>query len=198
MSFLPLNQFCDIFPGLASSGSKDEEQVSENGVKLLRGQDISAEGVISLDTMKVVDVSARKNIHRQLLQTGDIVLMSRGSGIRLAVVNANVANEKVVAFANFIVIRPSSDHILPEALLAYFESSYGHKSLMALNQGAALMHIPTAALRELEVPIPSPKKQEDIKAFYLAAKTAYVDTLALAEQQKQTSQTAIDHFWSQV
>lgn len=182
-----IGQVSQIIPGAAKGTYSLEADLDGDHAHLLKGNNLDSEGGISTVEMDRVVVSVTRNIERYMLQEGDVVVMARGSAIRAGFVTKEVAQQNVIASANFIIIRPNTEAVQGEVITAYLNSVVGQQRLQGLSKGSAIQHIPTSNLRDLEIPIPSMKIQQNISDIFYANKEAYQATLALAEQQKRTA-----------
>lgn len=187
-----IGQLCQLIPGAAKSAySKKQDSTDLKSVFILKGKDVNKEGFISTEDMEKAQLLMGKNIDRYILLTGDVVVMSRGSAIRAAIVTEETAAKEIVASSNFIIIRPDQNKIKGEVIVAYLNSGFGQKLLLALNTGAVIQHIPTSSLRDLEIPVPPLNIQNNISDIFNAGRDAYVATEILMEQQKRTVNASI-------
>jgi len=186
-----ISQIAQIIPGAAKGVYSVDIDASKDLIHLLKGSHLDSEGGISTDDMDQVAFSATRNIDRYILQKGDVVLMARGSAIRAGFVSTEIAQKRVIASANFIIIRPNTEDVQGEVIVAYLNSIVGQQRLQSLSTGSAMQHIPTSSLRELEIPVPSKQVQQKISDIFYANREAYQATLALAEQQKRTANASM-------
>lgn len=77
--------------------------------------------------LKYVYVSAEK-LHDNVLKVGDIVLMSRGSNMRAAIVNQQDADKDLIASPNCLVLTANLNYVLPEVIVAFLNSELGQKN----------------------------------------------------------------------
>jgi restriction endonuclease S subunit len=188
---LKVEEFSKVFPGAARSLYVQEASQELQKVYLLKGINLDQDGGITTNEMEEVYLSPNKNSDRYLLKSGDVVIMARGSAIRVSLVDTDVEQKNVIASGNLLIIRPNIDKVQSEVIVAYLRSIVGQASLLSLSQGAAIQHIPTSKLRALEVPVPLRAKQIQIANIFHASKEAYQATIALAEQQKKTASTSM-------
>jgi len=176
-----------VIPGAARGIYSEEATEGANIIHLLKGNNLDTEGGITIEGIQAVVQSTAKNADRYALQEGDVVIMARGSAIRTSFVTKEVANKKIVASANFLIIRPNKAEIKGEVIAVYLNSVVGQQKIQALSKGSVIHHIPTSSLRELQIPVPIMQVQQDISDIFCANREAYQATLALAEQQKRTA-----------
>jgi len=186
-----LGQISQVIPGAAKGVYIADVAKNPNTIHLLKGSNVNSEGSISTEGMERAVLSSSKNTDRYILQEGDVVVMARGSAIRAGFITREVAEKGIIASASFIIIRPNKDEIQGEVIVAYLNSSLGQHRLLALSIGAAIQHIPTSSLKEMEIPVPALVTQKIISDIFYASREAYQATLALAEQQKRTANASI-------
>ena len=188
---LKVEDFSQVIPGAAKSIYGQEPSGELEKASLLRGMNLDLDGGISSEGMEEVYLSPTKNTDRYLLRAGDVVVMARGSAIRVSLVDKALEQKRVVASANFLIIRIDVGKVQPEVLVAYLNSVVGQAAMLSLSTGAAIQHIPTSKLRNLQIPVPVKSLQNQITNIFHASKEAYKATLALAEQQKKTASASM-------
>jgi restriction endonuclease S subunit len=187
-----LEDLAQVLPGATPQAFKAKSEGGEANAKLLRGKEFSAFGEFNISEMESVEVDGSKpRVTRHILQAGDVVLLARGSAIRAGFVTADVANNNVIASANFIIIRPEQDKVLGEVIAAYINSPVGRQALLKYSVGTAIQQVPASELRRFSLPVPSKEKQQIVADLYSAGINAYHETIALAEQQQNASNAAI-------
>lgn len=95
------------------------------------------------------------------LQSGDVLITNRGC------VKAAVYNQHVMAVANnsLFVVRVKKNNILPEYVALLINSDFVQKELKKLQDFGMTAALPIKALRDLEIPMLSMKKQQELVAF---------------------------------
>ena len=125
---MKLNSQATLFSG-ASAAFFNKEVTGEGiEVNVLRGADLSDDGVIRVGQIQKGEVKSDKKIEKYFLKAGDVVLLSRGMVTKCCLVTKEVEVLGVVATANFIVIRLSKG-MKGEFLVAYFNSEFGKQAL---------------------------------------------------------------------
>lgn len=97
---------------------------------------------------------------RQLLREGDILFRARGHFHTAAVVSGNLNN--AVAAAPLMLIRVSSQKVLPEYLRWFINHPRTQATLLNLAAGTHVRTLNKAAIEGLEVPLPPLKQQRQI------------------------------------
>lgn len=188
---LRIEDVAKVIPGAAKGLYNQEPVEALNKAFLLKGVNLDQDGGVQPEGMEEVYLSPGKNTDRYLLKANDIVVMARGSAMRVSLVDEAVEQKNVIASANFLIIRPRSELVKSEVIVAYLNSEVGRSRLLAQSTGAGIQHIPTASLRDLKIPVPSCKEQERIALIFHASIDAYRTTLELADQQKATASAAM-------
>lgn len=186
-----ISDVCKIIPGAAKSVYDSERDKDGQIAYLLKGVNLDTDGGISSDEMDKVSISTSRNINRYFLVEGDVVVMARGSAVRASIVTKELVENKIIASANFIVLRPNKEIIKGEVIIAYLTSLIGIQKLKSLNRGSVIQHIPTSDLRDMQLPVPPLSIQNQISDIYIAKTEAYKATKELAEQQKNTANAAM-------
>lgn len=186
-----LEQVSTIISGVANNSYTDLEIHESQQVYLLKGNDLDQNGFISLQSMEQVYLSNPQKFSHYILESGDVVVLARGSAIRAGFVTKEIVSVGVIASANFIVLRSKKAEIKGEVITAYLNSEVGREHLLTLSKGAVIQHIPASNLKSMEIPVPSLDIQDKICEIFYATHEAYQAALELAEQQKRTANALI-------
>lgn len=189
---MKISDFADVIPGATNTIFEKEAIAGAKAAKLLTGNGVTAEGTVDISSLSSVWIKPGKNVSRFIVKAGDVVLLARGSGVRAGLVTAEIAQEPILASANFLIIRPRSPvEMSGAALSAYLNTKPGKRALENMSKGSVIQSIPSASLRDMEIPVPSQEAQNMIEAISKASQEALLATLALAEQQQQAAQAKI-------
>ena len=112
--------------------------------------------------------------------------------LRAAYVDGTTAQLGVLASANFLLLRPKKEQLLGETLVAFLNSQLGIAMLERMNTGAVIQNISASSLKKTEIPLPTLHDQQRLAELFHARNLAYMDTLALAEQQKKAADACIE------
>jgi restriction endonuclease S subunit len=167
------------------------ESNAEGTMRLLTGSSVNLNGEIVEDQLSPVTIAEGKSMQRFLLQEGDVVLLAKGNSIRAGYVTERIAKLNVIASANFILLRPNTNELLGEVLVAYFNSPVGQSMLDATSTGAAIKNINLSNIKKMEIELPELSKQHEIAELFNASNQAYQATIKLAEQQKKVATACI-------
>ncbi|WP_112218499.1 restriction endonuclease subunit S [Legionella quinlivanii] len=186
-----LEQVTTIISGAGSNAYTNLENPDIQPFHLMRGNDLDQNGHISLHSMEQVYLSSSQKTGRYILESEDVVVLARGSAIRVGFITKEIADAGVIASANFIILRPKKAQVQGEVITAYLNSEIGREHLLKLSKGAVIQHIPTSNLKSMEIPVPNLQIQNKIREIFYATQLAYQATLDLAEQQKRTANALI-------
>lgn len=105
--------------------------------------------------------------HAGYLKRNDILLVARGmksGSFRSTVFASDVPN--VIASSSVHVIRIISTDVLPEYVSHYLNSKEGQDALSQIVSGSYVGALPRKELEQIDVPIPTLRKQEAIVSLY--------------------------------
>lgn len=119
-----------------------------------------------VDTAAAQEVEIEESkVSNYLVQKGDILLASKGTVIRAAIVQ-NI-DEPCIFNSNINVIRVKEDaNLIPEFLLSYLNSDLWMKQLLLIQTGDIVKNISIKALREMDVPMLDMDTQEVIEVRF--------------------------------
>ena len=148
-----------------------EELEDENGeYEILTISDID-NGIISSD-LKKVSVNDNR-FERYLVQENDIIISSKGTRIKIAVVN-NIEDRKIVANGNLLVLRIDTNKLNPYYLASYLNSSNGQATLNQIQTGSVIISINPSNLIEMNISTFDIETQEKIANKYLMKQKQYL------------------------
>ena len=116
-----------------------------------------------VDTVNTEEIEIEESkVSNYLIRKGDILLASKGTIIRAAIVQ-NV-EEPCIFNSNINVIRIKQGvKMIPEFLLSYLNSDLGMNELKMLQTGTTVMSVSLKSLREMDVPMVDMNTQEVIE-----------------------------------
>ena len=187
-----LDDLSEIYPGVTAQYLKPTGDTESSNAIVLRGKEFGALGEFNVESMEPVLVDTdNPSVQRSFLQEGDVVLLARGSAIRAGYVSADVATNKIIASANFILIRPDREKVLGEVIAAYINSPHGRQALLKLSVGTAVQQVPASGLRRVSLSVPNVENQQIVADLYITGISSYHATLAFADQQRHAANAAI-------
>lgn len=157
-----------IFTGLSTSGrapvGKGQHIASIINVRdLVDGEIVSSD----LDTVVVEELG---KIQRYMVQINDVLITTRGTLLKSAVVPQELVGS--IISSNLSVIRLSADApITPILLQAYLESSVGQQNVFSRSRATSLqLTLTSRDVGEIEVPVLNRAKQRSLEALSVATK----------------------------
>lgn len=161
------------------------------GVAVIQMKDLLNDNTVGCDDLVKIDMEAVKEHH--LAQKGDLVFRSRGHVTTAAVLLKDPG--KAVVAAPLLRIRVTKpDTVLPEYLNWYISQRDAQIFLTSRAKGTVQKMISKQAVEDLEVTLPSLKKQKNI--VELASLIAREQTLLhrLADKREQYISTILMQF----
>lgn len=149
-----LREISEIIAGCQYTASHFEEKFTddENGLCLLTPNDIQ-NGMIELDSLRKIE-SDGKRLDKFLLKQGDVVITTKSSKVKTAVVDVK-PDRKIIAIGGILIIRPDLSTINPTYLKIYLDSQNGQSALKKVQKGVVIMTINPKNLESLLVPVPN-------------------------------------------
>lgn len=190
-NMMKIRQIAQIVPGAPKNLCTDKKGKFTRKCLLLKGSNVSQEGNISLEKMESALLSGGQRSERYILQENDVIVMARGTAMRVGLVTKEISKSVVVATANFIIIRPDKTKINGEVIFAFLRTNIGVKLIKSLNTGAVIQHIPASTLRDTKVPVPPKEQQSKITNLLSMAQKARQDAFELIEHQKRVVDATI-------
>ena len=177
-----------MFAGAPASFFNKEVTGTSTTYKALRGADLLDDGYLVTEGLQDLEVKEGRNVDKFLLQAGDVVLLARGQSMRCCIVTAEAARQRLIATANFIVIRLKPKH-KAEFLVAFFNSLLGKQALndpsISSSTNSMIKSLSLGNLKKMEMAFPSVEKQHDIaKLFHANIASQRSGLTFLAEQNK--------------
>ena len=189
---MKLDNVLSVKVGVAQFETTDESVNNLAQVGLVNGANISELGDLDFvdAELKYVYVSAEK-LHDNVLKVGDIVLMSRGSNMRAAIVNQQDADKGLIASPNCLVLTANLNYVLPEVIVAFLNSELGQKTLDSLSTGATIKNVPARKIKDIDLRVPDLAVQNKIAQIFKQNIETLKSLKVLQMQQKITANAAI-------
>ena len=189
---MELDNVLSVKVGVAQFETTDEGVNNLAQVGLVNGANISELGDLDFvdAELKYVYVSAEK-LHDNVLKVGDIVLMSRGSNMRAAIVNQQDADKGLIASPNCLVLTANLNYVLPEVIVAFLNSELGQKTLDSLSTGATIKNVPARKIKDIDLRVPDLAVQNKIAQIFKQNIETLKSLKVLQMQQKITANAAI-------
>lgn len=132
------------------------EHDPEGSVSVIQMKDIDESSLIHTEDATRVSLPRGKAHHQ--VEVGDLIFRSRGRSNTAALVSAPLGN--VVVAAPMLLIRPY--RVLPSYLHWFINLPATQEKLRALAEGTSVQMISAEALKDFDVPVPSPECQRRI------------------------------------
>ena len=110
-----------------------------------------------------------KKYDRYLLRENDLIISSKGTRIKIAVVD-NIADRKIIANGNLIVLRLDTKKLNPYYLETFLNSSSGQTILNQIQTGSVIISINPSRLTEITISTLPIEKQNEIAEKYISRK----------------------------
>lgn len=161
MNPVMLSDCADVIGGYVYNTRKKID--SPVSVKMIKVENF--DGCV-VDTAGAQEVEIEESkVSNYLVQKGDILLASKGTVIRAAIVQ-NI-DEPCIFNSNINVIRvKEGTNLIPEFLLSYLNSDLWMKQLILIQTGDIVKNISLKALREMDVPMLDMDTQEVIEVRF--------------------------------
>lgn len=157
-----------IFRGYQFTASQIDEMYTVDeekaNYKILEVSNIDNFGNID-NNLKLIN-SGEKDLSKHILQNGDIVISSKGSNTKIAIIDKIKDREQIVPSGSLIVIRLNKNRMIPMYLKAFFESETGQMILNSVKAGIALLSIIPSSLSKITVKCPTIQEQEEFVDKY--------------------------------
>lgn len=164
---VPLKQLGEFYRGYSVSAKTEPENPTHKIIQLGDVQD-SRLIIEEMDSIELTDV---KKINTYEVREGDVIISSRGSAIKVAVVPK--VNEDMILTHNFIGLRPGKD-VNPYFIKAFLESPIGNYYLLLKQKGTAVKIINKKDLEDILIPSLEIDKQNEIaESFYKTDETLF-------------------------
>jgi len=174
---VPLKDIAELFRGMNTPPTKDmkDHEPTHKLVELSHLQD----GEIILEDLTPVYIENRKKVAAYELQQGDIIVASRGSSLKMAVVPET--EERILLSHHFIGIRPNEE-IDPHFIQAFLNGPVGLFYLTNKQKGTTVSILTAKDIGTIPVPDLPYEQQQEISHELFNANKKYEDALKQARQ----------------
>jgi type I restriction-modification system DNA methylase subunit len=145
-------------------------------------------GKIQLDDSDLIKPEERwKDLYE--VETGDIIITSKGSLFKVAIVDNSTKN--AIVSANLFIIRTNKNKYMPEILKYFLESEIGGELLEGIKKGSIIKSISNKDLEGFLIPnIPIAVQEEATKLIYESQKR-YEEAIKKAKEEQQEEEKQI-------
>lgn len=156
--------------------AKNTIKEGQKGYKVIQLKDVE-DGKIDLEGIEVIPV---KNAERYLVESGDIIIASRGTAYKVAIVPDH--NEPLVLSNMFIRIRIKDKTYKPEYIKVFLESPVGVALIEGMKKGGTVRALTTRDIEDIEFPAIELNEQEGIIQTVIDAELKYTELLQQANE----------------
>ncbi|HLR69577.1 MAG TPA: N-6 DNA methylase [Virgibacillus sp.] len=179
---LPLKAAGKLFRGMNPPSGANPE--SEDASHLMVGLADVQDNQLLSDQLTPISVSDQQNVSRYELKSGDIILSSRGTAIKLAIVPET--DQPLLLSNHFIGIRPA-ENINTGFLKAYLESPVGMFYLINSQKGSVVSVLTAKDIGNIPVPDFPAEQQEKIAERFIQSNQTYIEKLQELEEQRKSA-----------
>ena len=126
-------------------------------------------------------------INQHKIAVGDVILCNREARFEATCVTSKI---EAIAGSQMLVISPYPEQLLPEYLCWWLNLPNTARAVADKATGTYNRVVPSTAIRELNVPLPSLKKQSDINA-HNRHRFRENELLAMPSQKREALSTAV-------
>lgn len=185
LKMVPLKSKVDFISGY-NVGSKDKE--SANGeFSIIKLSDVD-NGKLDVDAISLYEVENRSLIKRYLLEENDIILSTRGTSLKVAVVPAH--DKPMLLSQNFIGIR-CGFNLNPHFLKAYLESPVGKFLLMNQLSGSSTVTLRRKDIDSINIPDMSIVEQDGMMGEYVRKEQLVEERIAELERELESEKLSV-------
>lgn len=134
------------------------ESVKKGGILIVQMKDLLSNNIVSCDNLMRIDMENIKEHH--IVKKGDIIFRSRGLITKSAIIMNKVS--KTVVAAPLFRIRVVDTCVIPGYLNWYINQPKAQSFLASRTKGTSVKMISKNTIEDVEVFIPSLKKQREI------------------------------------
>lgn len=129
-----------------------------NGVKAFRSANIAENRIVDANWVHLSPEGHEQNKKSQL-KAGDVLVVRSGAPGTACVVTKEFDGTNCI---DVVFARPDNEHVIPEYLCAFTNSSIGKQHVLGNQGGLALKHFNVGAYKEMEVLLPPLPEQRKI------------------------------------
>lgn len=156
--------------------SKNTFKEDQKGYRVIQLKDVE-DDKIDLESIELIPV---KNADRYMLESGDIIIASRGTAYKVAIVPDH--NEPLVLSNMFIRIRIKDKAYKPEYIKVFLESPVGVALIDGVKKGGMVKALTTRDIEDIEFPDIELREQGEIIQTVKEAKLKYMELIQQARE----------------
>ena len=189
----PIDEISNIIQGSQYTLKNFENQITTEKTKtrLLTSSDIE-DGIIQWDRLTSIK-DADPKLLKFKLQENDIILTSKSSKVKIAVVDFQ-PEEDIILTGGMLCIRPNVDIINPLFLKMFLDSNKGHDILKSIQKGQYIPTITASALKSIFVSCPPLETQNDAARKYKSKLSMY----SALKKELESLENQINNYYEEV
>ncbi|MFK3903791.1 N-6 DNA methylase [Bacillus safensis] len=156
--------------------AKNTFKEGQKEYKVIQLKDVE-DGKINMENIEKISV---KNSVRYMVEAGDIIIASRGTAYKVAIVPDH--NEPLVLSNMFIRIRVKDKAYKPEYIKVFLDSPVGVALIEGMKKGGTVKALTTRDIEDIEFPDIEMDEQEKIIQTVNYAEQRYIDLLKQAQE----------------
>lgn len=157
-----LGEVAAVQLGITFRGADAARHDPDGTHQIIRIGDISEDGDIRHGEPNLVRLDDA-SIARGELRDGDVLVAARGTRMTAAVFDGSFA---AVVGSQFCIVRPNADRLLPDYLRWFLNLPATQENLLSRARGSYVRSLPSSALADLEIRIPSIARQRAIAKIH--------------------------------
>ncbi len=165
------------------SNFKDKITDEKTNYRILTSSDIE-NGCINFEKLQYIENNDEKLLKHRL-QKNDLVMTSKSSKVKIAIVDFE-PQENIIVTGGMFIIRPNIDEINPLFLKMFFESKTGIEQLKSIQKGSIIPTIPMKMLKELTISCPPLEEQNHYAKKYNSKLNMYIAMKKELEQLEES------------
>lgn len=156
--------------------AKNTIKEGKKGYKVIQLKDVE-DGKIDLERIEEIPVN---NAERYMVESGDIIIASRGTAYKVAIVPDH--NEPLVLSNMFIRIRIKDTAYHPEYIKVFLDSPVGVALIEGMRKGGTVKALTTRDIEDIELPDIELDRQEEIIRIVKDAEKKHYKLLEQAQE----------------
>ncbi|PES40840.1 N-6 DNA methylase [Priestia megaterium] len=174
-----LGTLASIYRGMNVTSKMQESE--QHGYKVIKLSDVQT-GEVLVNQLTSYSIKNNARIDSYKVQEGDVIVSSRGTTIKVAVIPQHEGD--ILLSSNFLGIRLGKS-IDPYYLKAYLESPVGQFLLTSKQIGTAVATINPSDIKEIVVAVLDLEQQKTLGEAFIEVKASYERAIREAEKERQ-------------
>jgi restriction endonuclease S subunit len=158
-----LETLADVTVGLTLRTPDAARPTPDGNYYLLKISDVDESGRVTMGSEDRIRVDDPKAMARCGLRPGDVVLANRGTRAKAGLITQDLP---VLAGGQFFILRIHDERLLPAYLVWFLNHPETQRKLFAGSGVSVIRSVLASQVREIEVPLPSIRKQNQIVALF--------------------------------